>query len=201
MLSFRHFLIEAEGYGLTIFDIDETLFHTKARIYVVRDGVITKKLDNQQFNTYKLKSGESFDFGEFGDAQFFYDTSKPIEKVVKKMKAITKNAVAKGSSVIIVTARADFDNKKIFLNTFRKYGIDIDNIYVERAGNLNYGTPAKNKRSIFKKYLDTGNFVRIRLFDDSNENIEEFLSLQSKYSNVKFEAFFVNEFGDSIRKR
>ena len=54
---------------------------------------------------------------------------------------------------------------------------------------------------IFKKYLDTGNFVRIRLFDDSNENIEEFLSLQSKYSNVKFEAFFVNEFGDSIRKR
>ena len=158
-------------------------------------------MDNQQFNTYKLKSGESFDFGEFKDSQFFYDTSKPIEKVVKKMKAITKNAVTKGSSVIIVTARSDFDNKNIFLNTFRKQGIDIDNIYIERAGKLNYGSPAKNKRYIFKKYLNTGNFVRIRLFDDSIANIKEFLSLQSEYTNVGFEAFYVNEAGNSIRKR
>ena len=38
---------------LTIFDIDETLFHTKAKVAVVKDGNVVRMLDNQEFNTYK----------------------------------------------------------------------------------------------------------------------------------------------------
>ena len=49
--------------GLTIFDIDETLFHTKAKVQVFKDGKVNKILDNQQFNSYQLKKGESFDYG------------------------------------------------------------------------------------------------------------------------------------------
>ena len=50
---------------LSIFDIDETLFHTKAKVQVLKDGKINKILDNQQFNSYKLKKGESFYYGKF----------------------------------------------------------------------------------------------------------------------------------------
>mgnify|MGYP007000347008 len=39
--------------GLTIFDIDETLFHTKARIKVIKDKKIIKILDNKAYNKYK----------------------------------------------------------------------------------------------------------------------------------------------------
>ena len=73
--------------------------------------------------------------------------------MINKVKAILKNATRKGSKVIIVTARPNFDNKKTFLDTFRKQGIDIDKIYVERAGNLGTGPAAKNKEIIFRNFI------------------------------------------------
>ena len=69
MVRFKTYLEEAAGKGLTIFDIDETMFKTKARVHVVKDGKVIKKLDNQEFNDYKLKKGEDFDFGEFTNAK------------------------------------------------------------------------------------------------------------------------------------
>lgn len=200
MLSFRSFITEqTRGKGLTIFDIDETLFQTKALVKVMKDGKVVRSLDNQEFNTYKLKEGESYDFGEFRSAEVFQNTSIPIMKMIQKAKAIIKNATAAGSKVIIVTARADFDDKKKFLDTFRRYGIDIDKVYVERAGNLNLGSSAKNKRFIFHKYLRGGKYERVRFFDDAMSNITMFKAMQKRYPDVSFEAYHVKHNG-SIRK-
>lgn len=200
MLSFRSFITEqTRGKGLTIFDIDETLFQTKALVKVMKDGKVVQSLDNQAFNTYKLKDGEKYDFGEFTSAEIFQNTSVPIMKMVQKAKAIIRNAVNAGSRVIIVTARSDFDDKKKFLDTFRRYGIDIDNVYVERAGNLKLGSSAKNKRFIFHKYLRSGNYERVRFFDDAMSNITMFKALAKQYPNTSFEAYHVQHDG-SIRK-
>ena len=201
MKNFKTFLLEAQGKGLTIFDIDETMFITKAKVKVVKNGKVIKKLDNQQFNTYKKKAGEEYDFGEFKDAKVFNRTSTPIARMINKVKAILKNATRAGSKVIIVTARPNFDNKKIFLDTFRKQGIDIDKIYVERAGNLGGGPAADNKKVIFKKYLDQNIYKRIRLFDDAMSNLKMFLSLQKEYSDVSFEAFLAKPNGSVSRVR
>jgi len=195
MLKFNDYLTEAKGRGLTIFDIDETLFHTKAKVDVVKDGKVIRSLDNQEFNTYKLKSGETFDYHQFRNAEIFLKTSTPIGKMIGKMKAILRNATNSGSKVVVVTARADFDNKEVFLDTFRAHGIDIDKSYVERSGNLNLGSAAKNKRFTFHKYLRTGNYDRIRLFDDSKQNLNSFMALAKSYPQVKFEAWFVNKDG------
>lgn len=200
MLSFRSFITEqTRGKGLTIFDIDETLFQTKALVKVMKDGKVVSSLDNQEFNTYKLKDGETFDFGEFRSAEVFSKTSQPIDKMIQKAKAIIKNAAASGSKVIIVTARADFDDKKKFLETFRRYGIDIDKVYIERAGNLNLGSSAKNKRFIFHKYLRGGRYERVRFFDDAMSNITMFKALAKKYPDISFEAYHVKHDG-SITK-
>lgn len=200
MLSFRSFITEQNrGKGLTIFDIDETLFQTKALVKVVKGGKVIRSLDNQEFNTYKLKDGESYDFGEFRSAEIFQNTSVPIMKMIQKAKAVIRNAVNAGSRVIIVTARADFDDKKKFLDTFRRYGIDIDNVYVERAGNLGLGSSAKNKRFIFHKYLRGGKYERVRFFDDAMSNITMFKALAKKYPDISFEAYHVKHDG-SIRK-
>lgn len=197
MLTFKQYITEARGRGLSIFDIDETLFHTKAKIDVVKDGKVVRQLDNQEFNTYKLNDGEKFDFHQFRSADVFYKTSTPIGKMVGKLKAILRNATKSGSKVIIVTARANFDNKDVFLNTFRAHGIDIDNAYVERTGNLGLGSAAKNKRFTFHKYLRSGQYDRIRLFDDSVQNLNSFLALSKHYPDVKFEAWFVKEDGST----
>ena len=201
MKNFITYLEEAQGKGLTIFDIDETMFITKAKVKVVKNGKVIKKLDNQEFNTYKKKAGEEFDFGEFKDAKVFNRTSTPIARMINKVKAILKNAVRKGSRVIIVTARPNFDNKKLFLDTFRKQGIDIDKIYVERAGNLGGGPAADNKKVIFKKYLNQKIYKRIRLFDDAMSNLKMFLSLQKDYPDVSFEAFLAKPNGSVSRVR
>ena len=49
------YIVEAAGKGLTIFDIDETLFHTKAYVQVKKNGKIIKQLDNIAYSQYKLK--------------------------------------------------------------------------------------------------------------------------------------------------
>ena len=184
-------------HGLTIFDIDETLFRTRALINVVHNGFVVRKLDNQEFNEYELGPGESYDFCEFRSAEIFNKTSEPINKMIAKMSAIIKNANATGSKVIIITARADFDNKELFLDTFRREGIDIDSVYVERAGNLGEGPAAENKRVIIEKYLDTGEFHRTRLYDDAMSNLTMFLSLREKYPNITFEAHLAKHDGST----
>ena len=201
MENFKTFLLEAEGKGLTIFDIDETMFITKAKVKVVKNGKVIKKLDNQEFNTYKKKPGEEYDFGEFKNAEVFNKTSTPIARMINKVKTILKNATKAGSKVIIVTARPNFDNKKLFLDTFRKQGIDIDKIYVERAGNLGSRPAAKNKEVIFRKYLDQKIYKRIRLFDDAMSNLKVFLSLQKDYPDVSFEALHAKPNGSVSKVR
>ena len=48
------------GKGITFIDIDETIFRTFAMIYVLdkESKEVVKKLNNQEFNTYKLKYNE-----------------------------------------------------------------------------------------------------------------------------------------------
>jgi len=183
---FREFV----GTGtLTIFDIDETLFHTYAKVAVVKDGKTVRMLDNQEFNTYKR-------FGEFANAEVFRKSSKPITRMVAKTKAIFANSRKNPHSrVIICTARADFDNKDIFLQTFRDHGLPIDNIHVERAGNLKIDSSAEAKKIIFRKYINTKNYTKLRLFDDAPSNLQAFLSLKKEFPDITFEAFFVNPDG------
>ena len=49
MVRFKTFLEEAAGKGLTMFDVDETMFMTKAKVKVVKDGKVIKQLAHQHF--------------------------------------------------------------------------------------------------------------------------------------------------------
>jgi len=187
-------ILEVAGRGLTIFDIDETLFHTKAYVQVKKNGKIIKQLDNIAYSNYKLKKGEELDFGQFKNAKIFNTTSTPMANMINKARAIIKNATKAGSKVIFVTARADMDDKKLFIDTFKAQGIDMSKVYVERAGNLGIDT-AKIKSTIFRQYLDTGKYRRVRLFDDAMVNLLALLSLREDYPNITFEAYKVTRKG------
>ena len=187
-------ILEAAGRGLTIFDIDETLFHTKAFVQVKKNGKVIKQLDNFAYSKYKLKRGEELDFGQFKNSKIFNTTSTPMANMINKAKAIIRNSTKRGSKVIFVTARADMDDKKLFIDTFKAQGIDMSKVYVERAGNFGIET-GKIKSIVFRKYLDTGKYRRIRLFDDSMENLLALLALRDDYPSVSFEAYRVSKKG------
>lgn len=199
MKTFKEHITEEDGKlgRLSVFDIDDTLFHTTAQIAVLKDEQVVKRLSNQEFNTYKLKDGESFDFGEFRNAEKFNKESKPISRMMDRARAILSHSAKNSlSRVIVVTARADFDNKHTFLNTFKKHGFDIDKVRVERAGNINdIESTATKKYVIIHNYLKTGKFDRCSLFDDAMSNLKEFLRLKKEFPNIKFEAYFADANG------
>ena len=198
MKKFLEYILEENEQGsLTVFDIDDTLFHTTAQIAVIKDGETIKKLTNQEYNTYNLEKGETFDFTEFRDADKFYRESKPITRMMEKAKAILSNSLKNTlNKVIIVTARANFDNKDKFLATFRKHGFDIDRVRVERAGNIDdIHVGADRKYIIIRNYLRASNYTKVQLFDDAMANLKVFLKLQTEFPGPKFEAYFVKPDG------
>lgn len=175
---------------ISFFDIDETIFHTHALINVVKDGEIVKKLTNKEFNTYKLQDGEEFDFSEFRDSLVFYNTSKPINNVIKLVKRYIDN-IKGNDRVIFLTAREDFKDKEKFLDTFRKYGINIDhpNVYVERSGNLKFIEKVHQRKNfIVRKYLKTKLYSDVKMYDDSHNNLYNFIMLQKSFPDCNFNA-------------
>ena len=88
------------------------------------------------------------------------------------------------------------DDKKVFKEAFKAQGIDIGRVYVERAGNVGKETASENKVVIFKKYLDTGRYARIRLFDDDKNNLNAFMSLKEEYPAVDFSGYKVFKSGN-----
>ena len=199
MYSFNEFLTEGNK-GLTIFDIDDTMFTSKARVRVLNKKTNkVKELTPQQYNSYKLGKDEEWDYGEFKSSKIFYQTATPIARMVAKAKAIIKNATAKGSKVIVVTARADMDDKDLFIKTFEAHGIPMKNVYVERAGNMGGKNSAANKSIIFKKYLKTDEYARVRLFDDHKENLDALLDLKREFPNVEMFAYLANKNGSVKR--
>ena len=196
MKKFNEYITERSGKGLTIFDIDDTMFVSKARVRVLNKTTgKVKELTPQQYNSYKLGKDEDWDYGEFKSAKLFYQTATPIARMIAKAKAIIKNATAKGSKVIIVTARADMDDKKLFIKTFESHGIPMKNVYVERAGNVGGPNSAANKVVVIKKYLDTGKYARVRLFDDHKENLTALLGLKREYPQVELFAYLADKNG------
>jgi len=195
MIRFQEYLEEKKGSkGLTIFDIDDTMFISKASVLVrdTKTNKIVKSLTPKTFNSYKLKKGEEYDYSEFKSSKLFFQTATPIGKIIAKAKAIIKNAVKSGSKVIIVTARADMDDRDLFLKTFQSHGIDIKNVHIHRAGNLGSGSSAENKKVIFRNFLKTGEYGRIRLFDDHLENLKALLDLKKDFPEVDFFAYKVD---------
>lgn len=177
---------------LVVFDIDDTLFITKACVNVMRNGELVSKLSSSEYNTYTLSEGEEYVYDEFRCSDLFHDTSEPIEEIFELFRMYVAQ---KDTKVIINTARGDFNDKDKFLETFRKHDVDIDQVHVERSGNLELGSSAKNKKYIFHKYLRSGKYDHVIFYDDSIRNIVSFSALKKKYPKIKFEAYHVDSTG------
>jgi hypothetical protein len=185
---------EFQPRKLVIFDIDDTLVHTQTKVNVVKDGQVTKELNSHDFTHYKLQPGEQFDFENFRNAHDFFHNSKPIIPMMDQLK----QDIATGNKVVMVTARADFDDKELFLDTFRKYGVDIDRVHVYRAGNMTGKMQTEEKKKIIiRNLLDKGSYTKAIMYDDAVPNLDSFVELKDEYPRTKFYAWHVSLEGEA----
>jgi GNAT superfamily N-acetyltransferase len=179
---------------LVIFDIDDTLVNTDTRVNVVQDGKVIKQLNSHDFTHYKLGPGETFDFGAFKDAREFFTKARPIPGMIRQLK----HDIATGNRVIMLTARSDFNDRDVFLDTFRRFGIDMDRVHVYRAGNLAIKAATEEKKKIILKHLlGKEHFDKLIMYDDSVPNLNAFLSLKQDYPYSRFYAWHVDPNGQA----
>ena len=177
---------------LVVFDIDDTLVNTNTLVNVVRDGRVVKQLNSHDFTHYHLQPGEEFDFGRFRDAREFYTNARPIAPMIARLR----QDIATGNRVIMLTARADFNDRDVFLDTFRQYGIDMDRVHVYRAGNLQIRAATEEKKKIILKHLlGKQHYDKVIMYDDSVPNLNAFLSLAQEYPWSRFYAWHVDPQG------
>ena len=180
---------EIQPSKLVIFDIDDTLVHTQTKVHVIKGGRVVKSLNSHKFTHYKLQPGESFDFGDFRDAREFFEKARPIIPMINQLK----QDINTGNKVVMVTAREDFNDRELFLDTFRKYGIDMSRVHVYRAGNIKDRIPTETKKQlIISELLKKHPYTKAIMYDDAVPNLESFVALKKEYPNTKFYAWHVS---------
>ena len=156
------------GNRLVIFDLDDTLVTTDAKIKIVdrKTGKIIKEMTPQEFNTFEAKSKRHIlNFEDFLSPEILRQ-GKFIHEIFNKLKSYYK----RGIPVSIVTARSSSD---LVRNFFLDQGIDIHPQLVIAINDPQYeykGSVAERKQEAIRDLIDLG-FKHLTFFDDSEDNL------------------------------
>lgn len=160
--------VPAKAY---IFDFDDTLVKTTAKVHVYKDDRRIRSLTPTEFNTYKQKSGETYDMSDFTDPRIILNAEKfkmwPALENISNAKKMGRST----SEIYILTARSE--KAQMAIHTFlERNGIEMPldhviTIGLDSGGEQDIaGDKEKVLKDLKKKYAD------ITFFDDSEENVE-----------------------------
>lgn len=160
---------------IILFDLDDTIIHTTAEIYVIKNGKRIKTLTNTEFNEYVPKHGESFDFDEFNDPNILASS-----KFTKYWDTL-KREYAKGTHIGILTAR---NNSEMIKDFFLRNGIRIKDELVMAINDPSLGLHGtiQQKKSEAIGILAKAGYKLFVFFDDNESNLKAAKSLENEYS-------------------
>jgi len=152
-----------------IFDFDETLVTTKAKIQVYRNGVFVQSMNSKEYNTYKPKKEDKLDFSEFKDPELILNAKRfKMWPVIKNISDAVKQDKS-NSTIYILTARSSIVKSYIY-EFLKRNGIEIGIEHIitigDDAGNINI---SNEKRKQLKKLA--AQYDVITFFDDDPKNI------------------------------
>lgn len=159
---------------IILFDVDDTLIHTTARIWIKKNGKLIKKISNKEYNNYKLKSGEEFDFKEFEDPQLLDN-----ERLTKYWDTLVRE-YKKGTRIGIITARGDCNMIRRFI---LKKGIDIHKSLIFATDDPKLGlsgTIQQRKAEVISILYNRG-YSTFVFFDDNEGNLESAKALEKVF--------------------
>jgi hypothetical protein len=133
-------------------------------------------------------------FGDFSNAREFFENAKPIIPMINQLK----RDINTGNKVVMVTARSDFNDRELFLDTFRKYGVDMNKVHVYRAGNMTDKISTEEKKKIIiNRLLDKEQYNKAIMYDDAVPNLNAFVSLKKDHPDTRFYAWHVDLDGNA----
>ena len=171
------FLLKGESKErVIVFDIDDTLVKTDAKIKVMssKTGKVIRELTPEEFNFYIESPGKFLSFEEFEDPEILRK-GKFISGVIKKLLSYYRRNIP----VAIVTARS---NTKLIRDFFLERGIDIHPelvIAVSDPVQGLTGSVAERKLTALERLHKMG-FKYFTFFDDNEENLKLAKELESK---------------------
>jgi len=154
-----------------IWDFDETLVRTEAKVHILKDGKRIKSLTPDEYNFYKPEKGETTDMSDFADPRIIMAAKKYKMWPALKNVDIAKKSGRSDSEIFILTARSKAAQLPIH-NFLKREGIDMPLNHVICIGNEGgeYYDIAARKKEILKDFAD--NYDIVHFFDDSEKNIE-----------------------------
>lgn len=190
---------------LAVWDIDNTIFHSPADAMLIRvvDRITGKPLlkngkpvvlttrefaDKPTLEKALGKNGalvEPASFNDFRNAGIFVRYATAIKENMARAKRDYTNS---SMFFMVLTARGNMDDKKIFLKHFRDNGLNMDTSFshIVRAAAVSDKGGGAAKRAIIEEILTAVpdiNFVS--LWDDSKDNISEFKQIKDTFPSRK----------------
>lgn len=163
---------------LLIFDVDDTLIHTTANIWVMKKGKHIKTLSNSEYNDYVLGPGEEFDYREFEDPKILF------KEAFTRYWDTLKREYQRGTHISILTARGNGDMiRKFFLSK----GIDIKPALVFAVGDPRLsltGSIQQRKAEVIAHITKLG-YNTLVFFDDNEGNLKAAKDMEKKLNNIK----------------
>jgi len=154
-----------------VFDFDDTLVKTSAKIRIYRKGVFVKSLTPKEYNFYVPESGDKLDFDEFQDGEMILNAKKYIVwPVIKNISNAIKEDRST-SDIFILTAR-NAQVKAYIYEFLKRNGIEIDIEHIITIGDdiIKKGVNIANEKFRILKILKR-KYDEIILFDDNPETI------------------------------
>ena len=143
-----------------VFDFDDTLATTTARIKVMDGAGLVTHVQPRDFSNFKLNVGEYFDFTEFRDDRFIKNADPTF------LMHLAQEVSEEDQDVYILTARED-DSADAIQSFLANYNVNAKTIHC--VGGTKETIPQKKKEmllTIMQKY------DKIYYYDDSPDNIE-----------------------------
>jgi FMN phosphatase YigB (HAD superfamily) len=153
-----------------IFDLDDTLIKTPAKIHVYRNGTFIKSLTPKEYNFYKHQPSDKLDFKDFLDGEMILKAKKyTVWPVIRNVSNAIKEERST-SEIYILTAR-DQTVKSYIYEFLKRNGIEIEfkNIITMGDGKGHFDI-ADEKRKILEQLRKK--YDEIIIFDDNPKTIQ-----------------------------
>jgi len=143
--------------SLVVFDFDDTLFYSGARIKVTHPGEKSKYLDTHEYAVYPPRPKDEFDYSEFG---IYPPNPEPIAKTLKALRsAVFRHGI---DDVVILTARGNAAPVEQVLENFGVPPIEIIAIG---------SSDPEDKADEVERMVAEKGYESVVLYEDSSPNI------------------------------
>jgi len=183
-----NFLNNKHRHEINIFDLDDTLVVTPAKI-IVKDqkkGEIYK-LTPSEFNSYEQEDHHELDFSEFHSLEIL-----KAGKLIDWVLDILKSTMKKGKAVGIITARSDWD---VIVEFLIHHGILINRDFVFAVSDNRHGftgSIAERKKQALLEFVEMG-FTNFQFFDDNLENLRLAKEISREIPEVKMKTTHIKK--------